>query len=81
MQSKGFTKISDSTASNTYGGSGLLLLGTLLPMIIPAISALATSFKVLFSDKGEVKTKDGSTSKWETYEDKSSSLNKINFIN
>ncbi len=72
MKMDGFTKITNIAAANTCGGGGgLILLGTLLPLILPAISNVVTSFKLLFSDKGEVKAKDGSTSKWETYEDKS----------
>ncbi|MGL6124906.1 MAG: hypothetical protein ACRC1F_00235 [Metamycoplasmataceae bacterium] len=81
MNKNGFTKISDEKAAQTYGGSPLIFLGALLPLVIPAISSLVTSFKVLFSDKGEVKTKDGTSSKWEKYEDKSSNLvTKITFI-
>lgn len=81
MNTNGFTKISNEKAAQTYGGSPLIFLGALLPLVIPAVSSLVTSFKLLFSDKGEVKAKDGTSSKWEKYEDKPTSLTtKITFI-
>lgn len=63
MEPKGFKKISELTASETYGGSGLVFISSLLQIIIPAISSLIVSFKLLFSNKGEIKAKDGTTSK------------------
>ncbi|MGL5732568.1 MAG: hypothetical protein ACRCXE_00635 [Metamycoplasmataceae bacterium] len=81
MNKTGFTKISNEKAAQTYGGSPLIFLGALIPLVVPAVSSLVTSFKLLFSDKGEVKSKDGTSSKWEKYEDKSTGIpNKITFI-
>jgi hypothetical protein len=45
------------------------------------VTSLVSSFKLLFSDKGEVKGKDGTVTKWETHQDKSDSISKIHFIN
>jgi hypothetical protein len=63
MTTNGFIKMSDDQASKTYGGSSLMFLGALLPIVLPAITSFVSSFKLLFSDKGEVKAKDGTTSK------------------
>lgn len=80
MNTNGFTKITDEKAANTYGGSPLIFLGALLPLVLPAITTVVSSFKLLFSDKGEVKSKDGTSTKWENYEDKSNALTKLHFI-
>ncbi len=80
MKNEGFIKISDNKASQIYGGSSLMFLGALLPIVLPAVTSLVSSFKLLFSDKGEVKSKDGTTAKWEKYEEKSSALTKLHFI-
>ncbi len=80
MDINGFKRITDDQAAKTYGGSPLFFLGTLFPMILPVVSSLVSSFKLLFSDKGEIKTKDGTSSKWEKYEDKTNDLTKITFI-
>ncbi|MDK2819954.1 MAG: hypothetical protein KFW07_03895 [Mycoplasmataceae bacterium] len=81
MQLKGFIKIEQNKASEIYGGGALSLMTSLLPVIAPAFSSIVTSLKILFSDKGEVKNKDGTATKWENYEDKSNGQNKLFFIN
>jgi hypothetical protein len=63
MTTKGFTKMTDNQSSQIYGGSAIAILGSLLPIIIPAVTSLVSSFKLLFSDKGEVKGKDGTVTK------------------
>ncbi len=80
MNINGFKKISDDQAAKTYGGSGMFFLGTLLPLVLPAVSSIVSSFKLLFSDKGEVKNKDGTHSKWEKHEEKANDLTKVSFI-
>ena len=81
MQLKGFTKIEQKKASEIYGGGTITLVASLLPVLAPAFNSIVTSLKILFSDKGEIKNKDGTATKWENYEDKSNSQNKLFFIN
>ncbi|MGY6172508.1 hypothetical protein ACW95P_04140 [Candidatus Mycoplasma pogonae] len=69
MDFSDFKPVKPQQKQEIYGGAlpGLFVgIVASLPAIVSAVASLAASFKTLFSDSGEIKTKEGLTQKWDT---------------
>ncbi|UVD81427.1 hypothetical protein NV226_01685 [Mycoplasma iguanae] len=68
MELKNFTKL-DKVAKQEIAAAGFGLIFasiiSALPVIVSAISSLAGSFRIMSSDSGEIKSKDGTVQKWD----------------
>lgn len=65
MQLNGFTEMDLSTKKQIVGGAWFTTVLASIPILVSGIATLAGAYRVLFSDSGEIKTKEGLSQKWD----------------